>query len=60
MDLEAFALTLEESNASVRKEEKEIAEKEKGRTARALKASGVSIEMITQCMGLSVHEIDLL
>ena len=53
VDLEAFALTLEESNASVRKEEKEIAEKEKasvrkegkeiaekekGRTARALKA----------------------
>ena len=53
VDIDAFALTLEVSKASGIKEEKE-------RVARALKESGVSVETIAQCTGLSFDVIGLL
>jgi predicted transposase/invertase (TIGR01784 family) len=57
VDIDAFALTLEVSKASGIKEG---IKEEKERVAHALKGSGVSVEAIAQCTGLSVDAISLL
>jgi predicted transposase/invertase (TIGR01784 family) len=57
VDIDAFALTLEVSKASGIKEG---IKEEKERVAHAFKESGVSVETIAQCTGLSVDAIGLL
>ena len=57
VDKDAFALTLEVSKANGIKEG---IKEEKERIARACKESGVSVETIAQCTGLSFDVIGLL